>query len=128
MGKRGKTDESYNVPLLEIPKTILEKYKNTLPNSHLLPVINNQNTNLYLKEVGELCGIKKKLTFHLSRAQLTILDTRMQVFKQCEYFCIATTCDSFQVLRFFLLTTMQKIGKILLFHFGNRASVDCSRR
>jgi site-specific recombinase XerD len=66
-GKRGKTDESYNVPLLEIPKTILEKYRNTLPDDRLLPVINNQNTNAYLKEIGELCGIKKKLTFHLSR-------------------------------------------------------------
>jgi site-specific recombinase XerD len=67
MGKRGKTDVSYNVPLLEIPKTILGKYKGQLPDNRLLPVINNQNTNAYLKEIGTLCGIKKKLTFHLSR-------------------------------------------------------------
>ncbi|MDR2026539.1 MAG: site-specific integrase [Prevotellaceae bacterium] len=66
-GKRGKTGESYNVPLLDIPKVILEKYRNTLPDNRLLPVINNQNSNAYLKEIGELCGIKKKLTFHLSR-------------------------------------------------------------
>ncbi|MDR2026331.1 MAG: site-specific integrase [Prevotellaceae bacterium] len=66
-GKRGKTDVGYNVPLLDIPKMILEKYKNTLPDGCLLPVVNNQNTNAYLKEIGELCGIKKKLTFHLSR-------------------------------------------------------------
>jgi site-specific recombinase XerD len=38
-----------------------------LPDNRLLPVINNQNTNAYLKEIGALCGIKKKLTFHLSR-------------------------------------------------------------
>jgi site-specific recombinase XerD len=38
-----------------------------LPDNCLLPVINNQNTNAYLKEIGELCGIRKKLTFHLSR-------------------------------------------------------------
>ena len=67
MGKRGKTDENYNVPLLDIPKMILEKYKNTLSDDRLLPVINNQNSNAYLKEIGELCGIKKNLTFHLSR-------------------------------------------------------------
>jgi site-specific recombinase XerD len=67
MGKRGKTDENYNVPLLDIPKMILEKYKNNLPDDRLLPVINNQNSNAYLKEIGKLCGIKKKLTFHLSR-------------------------------------------------------------
>jgi site-specific recombinase XerD len=65
--KRGKTDENYNVPLLEIPKRILEKYENTLPDNCLLPVISNNTTNSYLKEIGELCGIKKKLTFHLSR-------------------------------------------------------------
>ena len=67
MGKRGKTDISYNIPLLEVPQTIINKYKGTLPNSLLLPVINNQNTNVYLKEIGELCGITKKLTFHVSR-------------------------------------------------------------
>jgi site-specific recombinase XerD len=67
MGKRGKTDISYSVPLLEIPKMILEKYKGNLPDSRLLPVINNQNTNAYLKEIGTICGTGKKLTFHLSR-------------------------------------------------------------
>ena len=67
MGKRGKTDVSYNVPLLDIPKMILKKYKNTLSDNRLLPVINNQNTNAYLKEIGTLCSINKNLTFHLSR-------------------------------------------------------------
>jgi site-specific recombinase XerD len=67
MGKRGKTDVGYNVPLLDIPKMILEKYRDTLPDGCLLPVVNNQNTNAYLKEIGKLCGIKKKLSFHLSR-------------------------------------------------------------
>jgi site-specific recombinase XerD len=67
MGKRGKTDESYNVPLLEIPEMILGKYKNTLPDNRLLPMANSQSTNAYLKEIGKLCNIKKKLTFHLSR-------------------------------------------------------------
>jgi site-specific recombinase XerD len=65
-GKRGKTDESYSVPLLDIPKMILEKYKNT-SDERLLPVISNNTTNVYLKKIGELCGMKKKLTFHLSR-------------------------------------------------------------
>jgi site-specific recombinase XerD len=67
MGKRGKTDTGYQVPLLEIPKMILNKYGGALKNSRLLPVINNQNSNSYLKEIGKMCGIKKKLTFHLSR-------------------------------------------------------------
>jgi site-specific recombinase XerD len=73
MGKRGKTDISYQVPLPEIPQMILNRYKGVLKNGRLLPVINNQNTNAYLKEIGKLCGIKKKLTFHLSRHTFAIL-------------------------------------------------------
>ena len=66
-GKRGKTNTSYQVPLLDIPQKIVEKYKGESPEGRLFPVINNQNTNAYLKEIGKLCKLKKKLTFHLSR-------------------------------------------------------------
>jgi len=67
IGNRSKTDVVFQVPLLEIPQRILDKYAGTLPNGRLLPVINNQNSNSYLKEIGELCRFTKKLTFHLSR-------------------------------------------------------------
>jgi site-specific recombinase XerD len=33
----------------------------------MFPVISNQKLNSYLKEVADLCGIKKHLTFHLAR-------------------------------------------------------------
>ncbi|WP_414617427.1 site-specific integrase [Dyadobacter sp. 32] len=33
----------------------------------LLPVLSNQKTNAYLKEIAELCRINKHLTFHLAR-------------------------------------------------------------
>lgn len=33
----------------------------------LLPVLSNQRMNSYLKEVGDICGINKLLTFHLAR-------------------------------------------------------------
>jgi site-specific recombinase XerD len=66
MGKRRKTDTGYCVPLLDIPKRILEKYRNTMPDNRALPVTTNQYSNVYLK-IGEMCGFKKKLTFHLSR-------------------------------------------------------------
>ena len=42
MTKRQKTDTEVNVPLLKIPKMILEKYKGKLPNKKLLPILNNQ--------------------------------------------------------------------------------------
>lgn len=69
--KRGKTGIDVRVPLLEVPLAILEKYKDTNKSLKfprpLLPVLSNQNMNSYLKEIGDLCGIEKNLTFHLAR-------------------------------------------------------------
>lgn len=67
MTKRVKTGIDVNVPLLDIPKMILDKYKDKLPNGKILPVISNQKLNSYLKEIADLAGIKKNLTFHLAR-------------------------------------------------------------
>ena len=64
--KRQKTNTDVNVPLLDIPKMILKKYKSKLPNGKILPVISNQKLNAYLKEIADVCGIKKNLTFHLT--------------------------------------------------------------
>jgi site-specific recombinase XerD len=36
-------------------------------NGLLLPVISNQKTNAFLKEIAILCNIEKNLTFHLAR-------------------------------------------------------------
>lgn len=46
---------------------ILDKYKDKLPNGLLLPILSNQKMNSYLKEIGDVCGIRKNLTFHLAR-------------------------------------------------------------
>ena len=76
MGKRKKTDMDYFIPMMEIPKKILEKYKNHIfKDGKLLPVKVSLTVNRLLKEIAEICGIKKHLTFHLSRhtfATLTI--------------------------------------------------------
>ena len=68
--KRAKTDSLSSVPLLPIAEKILLKYKDhsqSLLTTKLLPVISNQKTNAYLKEIASTCRIKKKLTFHLAR-------------------------------------------------------------
>lgn len=67
---RQKTKEMCNIPLLSVAKEILEKYKDfasTNAKGLLLPVSSNQKTNAYLKEIADICGIKKKLTTHVAR-------------------------------------------------------------
>lgn len=67
IGKRVKTGVTYRVPLLEIPLMIINKYKDTLPNDEVLPIISNQKMNSYLKEIAAVCGVDKNLSFHVAR-------------------------------------------------------------
>ncbi|GAB4510283.1 MAG: site-specific integrase [Allomuricauda sp.] len=68
--KREKTDEAVKVPLLPKAKQILDKYKDCnerLVHGKLLPVLSNQKTNSYLKEIAKACGIYKNISFHTAR-------------------------------------------------------------
>lgn len=67
MTKRQKTNVPSNVLLLDVAKAILKKYKDRDPKGRLLPILTNQRMNSYLKEIGDVCGIEKRLTFHLAR-------------------------------------------------------------
>ena len=67
MTKRSKSNVNVNVPLMDIPKKIIQKYEDTIVDDKVLPVLSNQKMNAYLKEIGDLCGIDKNLTFHLAR-------------------------------------------------------------
>ena len=44
-----------------------DKYKGKTKDNRLLPVLSNQKINAYLKEIADLCGIKKRLSYHLAR-------------------------------------------------------------
>ncbi|MPM85236.1 Tyrosine recombinase XerD [bioreactor metagenome] len=63
---RQKSSVQANIPLLEIPLSILKKY-NGLPNWKLLPMHSNQKMNEYLKEIAALCDINRRLTSHCGR-------------------------------------------------------------
>lgn len=63
---RQKSSVQANIPLLEVPLSILKKYKD-LGNGKLLPIHTNQKMNEYLKEIAALCGINKRLTTHCGR-------------------------------------------------------------
>ena len=41
--------------------------KERLNSGRLLPVLSNQKMNAYLKEIADLCDIKKELTYHIAR-------------------------------------------------------------
>jgi site-specific recombinase XerD len=67
---RQKTDTRSNIPLLPMAEEIIAKYKEhpqCLNEGKLLPVLSNQKMNAYLKEMADLCGINKELTFHIAR-------------------------------------------------------------
>lgn len=64
---RQKTKTNVNVPLLPTAEKILRKYEGKYLDGILLPVLSNQKTNAYLKEIADICGIEKNLTFHLAR-------------------------------------------------------------
>ena len=67
--KRQKTGVRANIPLLDTAQQIIEKYasRNEGYNETVLPVISNQKMNAYLKEIADLCGIDKCLSFHIAR-------------------------------------------------------------
>lgn len=69
MTTRTKTGIESNVPLTNEALKILDKYKNhpMCIDGNILPVKSNQKTNEYLKELGVLCGITKKMNCHLAR-------------------------------------------------------------
>ncbi|MCC7379920.1 MAG: Tyrosine recombinase XerD [Bacteroidetes bacterium ADurb.BinA245] len=67
---RQKTDTRSNIPLLPMAEEIIAKYKEhpqCLNEGKLLPVLSNQKMNAYLKEMADVCGINKELTFHIAR-------------------------------------------------------------
>ena len=67
---RKKTNASLRIPVLPKALEIIEKYRNhprSLHNGSIFPIISNQKLNNYLKEIADICGINKNLTFHLAR-------------------------------------------------------------
>lgn len=67
---REKTDGPSNIPILPLVEEIMEKYKNhpnALNKDRVMPILSNQRMNSYLKEIADVCGINKELTFHIAR-------------------------------------------------------------
>jgi len=67
---RKKTGTRSSIPILPRAQEILDKYKTDpafISEHKLLPVCTNQRMNGYLKEIADICEIKKPLTTHIAR-------------------------------------------------------------
>lgn len=64
---REKTNVEFEIPLLDLPLHIIDKYRDTAPDGKLLPMYGNSELNKGLKQLAAACGIDRKLTFHMAR-------------------------------------------------------------
>jgi site-specific recombinase XerD len=62
---RQKTNTKANVPILPPVLKIINKYQ--FDGETLLPRISNQKMNAYLKEIADIIGLDKKLTWYVAR-------------------------------------------------------------
>lgn len=67
---RVKTNTPVDVPLLDVARRILEKFKRESAveeRDTIFPYVPNQVVNRSLKIISEICGFSKRMTFHLAR-------------------------------------------------------------
>jgi len=67
---RQKTEVLSRIPLLPVCIDIIKRYEDhpqCVSRNSVLPVWSNQKMNEYLKEIADLCGITKRLTYHIAR-------------------------------------------------------------
>lgn len=67
---RQKTKNMCNIPLLDEAQKIIDRYRDhpyCQTHGVLLPVCSNQKMNSYLKELTDICGIRKNLSTHCAR-------------------------------------------------------------
>ena len=69
---RTKTNHPAFIPILPQSQEILDKYINQTPSGKIFHMLSNQKTNAYLKELADICGIKKKLTYHVARHSFAV--------------------------------------------------------
>ncbi|MCU4158355.1 site-specific integrase [Carboxylicivirga sp. A043] len=70
ISKRLKTDIPIRIPLLTKAEELINKYRNhpkSIYRGTVFPGIANQRLNGYLKELADICEIRKHLTFHMAR-------------------------------------------------------------
>ena len=73
VSKRQKTGVPFRIKLLDIPMQIVERYKSFRNGNHLFNIGNLDSINKRIKKVAVMCGIKKRVSFHVSRHSWAVL-------------------------------------------------------
>lgn len=95
--KRQKTGSQCNIPLLDIPRQIIEKYKSEGKGNKIFNMTTLSCMNVNLKKIAKSCGIEKCITYHQSRHNFGTLITLSQgvsletVSQMMGHKCIRTT-------------------------------------
>lgn len=125
-----KTKQMSNIPLLDVPLAILEKYqgdKKAAKKGVLLPIPCNQVMNRYMKEIAEICKIKKHLTMHTARHTYATLClshgvSLKNVSKMLGHASVKMTERYARVLDSSILRDMNSIRNTL--NLGNKESIE----
>lgn len=64
---RRKTGTPFHIPLLDLPLELIAKYRGIAPNGRLFPMLSCSKTNINLKKIASICGIERRVTFHVAR-------------------------------------------------------------
>jgi site-specific recombinase XerD len=75
MTHRQKTGSASNVRLMEIPLSLIEKYRNRHTDGKVFPVPDYQTVIRHLKKIAKQCGLNKNLSYHQARHTFASLIT-----------------------------------------------------
>ncbi len=73
VSKRQKTKVPFQIKLIDDALKIIERYKPLRKDSHLFNVSSYDMVNRRIKKVAAMCGITKRVSFHLSRHSFAVM-------------------------------------------------------
>jgi site-specific recombinase XerD len=115
-----KTNRAIEIPLLKPAMDVINKYKDTderIVIDKLLPKISNQKVNMYLKVIGDLSELNRKISHHIARhtfATTICLNNKMpleDVSMLLGHSSIKTTQIYGKITQERLFNSMQSISK-----------------
>ena len=73
VSKRQKTKVPFQIKLIDDALKIIERYEPLRKDNHLFNISSYDMVNRRIKKVAEMCGISKRISFHLSRHSFAVM-------------------------------------------------------